>query len=313
MWNVNFLGFDFFFIAFSFFIYSFLGWIWETCFSSYKRKSFVNRGFLNGPIIPIYGIGGTVVYITLFGFADNVGALFLLGMLLATVLEYLTAVIMENAFHAKWWDYSDYKIQFQGRISLKASLFWGILSILDVKILGPLVKSLIERIPRRSGEYVCSGLIILGLIDLSVTVFYTLQLSEQVHRISELREEFLTYLLNTKMVERSTELKETFTSATFSKLTQTKDSIMSSLTSKFRDSLSKEMKPAEVEEKVAGFRNDLEKRFKTFTAKYKLNLRNNNLIHKRLIKAFPSLTFTKGRYYLQELKERINMHNGKKE
>ncbi|MDO5519665.1 MAG: putative ABC transporter permease [bacterium] len=313
MWNVSLLGFDFFFIAFSFFIYSFLGWIWETCFCSCKQKSFVNRGFLNGPIIPIYGIGGTVVYVTLSGFADNVGALFLLGMLLATVLEYLTAAIMENAFHAKWWDYSDYKIQFQGRISLKASCLWGILSVLDVRVLGPFVLELIRRIPRRGGEYACACLIILGLIDLTVTVFYTLQLSERVHRISNLREEFLTYLLNTKMVEKSSELKDAFASATFTKLTLKKDSIMSSLTNRFRDSLSKEMKPAEVEEQVEGFRSDLEKRFKTFATKYKLNLHNDNLIHKRLIKAFPSLTFTRGHYYLQELKERINMHNGKKE
>ncbi len=312
MWNIKVLDFDFFFIACSFFIYSFAGWIWETCFCSFKRKTFVNRGFLNGPIIPIYGIGGTLVYIMLFKYSTNQVAVFFLGMLLATVLEYLTAVIMETIFHAKWWDYSDYKFNIQGRISLKSSLFWGGLSVVDINVLGPIVSSIIYSFPRQAAELICLILICTSVADLSVTVVYTLQLSQSVHRLNMLREELFTYLLNTKLIEKSSDLKDTLFTATISKLGQKREGMINLLTTRFRASIATEAQPEEVERRVTKFREDVEKRFHQFATKYKLDSYRNNVVHKRLIKAFPNLKFKKGRFYLQELKERFNSKNVKK-
>ena len=189
MWNYVIFNHDFYFIFYSFIIFSFFGWIWETSKKSIQKKTFVNRGFLTGPIIPIYGFGGTIVYLLLFSIKENWGLVFLLGAVIATVLEYVTAVIMESVFHAKWWDYSDYRIHFQGRISLIASLFWGVLSVVDLYVFVPIVKAIVDWIPRTVGEVLGVFIIVIGTIDFVVTVVYALQLSRIIDSLMELREE----------------------------------------------------------------------------------------------------------------------------
>lgn len=312
MWNIRIMNFDFFFIVYSFFIFSFAGWIYETTKCSIEDKSFVNRGFLNGPIIPIYGVGGTIVYVVLKPFELHVGLVLLLGFILTTVLEYLTAVAMEKAFHAKWWDYSRFKYNFQGRICLPASLLWAVFSAADVYVLGPMVERIVDGIPRKAGELMGYVLIVIFLSDFLITVVYTLQLSLNLKRLSTLREELLTYLLNTSLIEKTTELKETLQSASISHLSEKREAVVSLLLERFKASLSKEMNDEDLEQRVVVFKKELETKLKNFSTKYRMDSKRNNFIHKRLLKAFPTLTFTKGRYYLQEIKERINSYNGKK-
>ena len=91
----------------SFFIYGFLGWCAEVAFAATQEKRFVNRGFLNGPICPIYGIGVTVVIIALEPYAGNLAVLYVVSALLVTALEWATGLLLEKIFHHKWWDYSD--------------------------------------------------------------------------------------------------------------------------------------------------------------------------------------------------------------
>lgn len=100
-----------------FFIYSFLGWTVESIGCSIASKRTINRGFLNGPICPVYGFGAVIV-ISLLGRFNNVVIVFLLGMILTTILEYFTGFILETLFHAKWWDYSDRKFNIKGRVCL---------------------------------------------------------------------------------------------------------------------------------------------------------------------------------------------------
>lgn len=152
MWEARFFGFEFYFLVYNFFLYSFCGWIYESTLVSIQHKTWVNRGFLNGPIVPIYGAGATAVYLFLSGIPDEPVLIFVIGMLVATVLEYLTSYVMEKLFHAKWWDYSNYKYHFQGRICLLASLLWGFLSLLMMDVLQPFMNSVIASIPRRAGE-----------------------------------------------------------------------------------------------------------------------------------------------------------------
>ena len=113
-----------------FYIYCFFGWCIESTIVSVEDKRLVNRGFLNGPFLPIYGFGAIIVLFITLPFKKNIIEVYFLGMIGATILEYFTGCLMEAIFKIKYWDYSYYKIQYKGRICLVSSLFWGVLSVL---------------------------------------------------------------------------------------------------------------------------------------------------------------------------------------
>ncbi|SJZ70274.1 putative ABC transporter permease [Garciella nitratireducens] len=133
-------------IVIYFAVYSFIGWIIETTYVSFSKKKFVNRGFLNGPFCPIYGFGALLI-IHLFIFlnhyfsgilAKSIGFKILLAMLLTTILEYITGYILEKIFKCKWWDYSNYFLNLHGRVCIKYSVFWGILSYILIAFIHPI-------------------------------------------------------------------------------------------------------------------------------------------------------------------------------
>lgn len=121
-----------------FFIYSVVGWIYESLLFSFEEKKFINRGFLNGPYCPVYGFGA-LLDILLIGRIDNFALLFLAGILITCSLEYMTAVLLENIFHAKWWDYSNYKFNLQGRVCLIGALVFGLFTVVLIKVIHPFI------------------------------------------------------------------------------------------------------------------------------------------------------------------------------
>ena len=160
MWDLTVCGIDFYHLMNWLIIYSFFGWVWETCYVSVKSGKFVNRGFINGPLCTIYGFGAVSVYVLLKPFSDNLLYLYLGGVVVATALEYVTAVLMESIFHTSWWDYSDNKFNFQGRICLGASLGWGAFTVILFKVLHPLVESIVILYPVYVGEI---GICVIGI------------------------------------------------------------------------------------------------------------------------------------------------------
>ena len=135
-----------------FFFYSVIGWVMETIYCSIGEKKFVNRGFLSGPLCPIYGTGAVVFGVCLMPFYNKFGftkwyiipLVILLGMLLADIVEFLTSLIMEKLFNARWWDYSNEKFNLQGRICLKHTLYWGVASGLFIYGIHPHVINLLK-------------------------------------------------------------------------------------------------------------------------------------------------------------------------
>ena len=130
-----------------FIIYSFLGWCCETVYCSILQKKFVNRGFLYGPMCPIYGCGALLVLYLLRDVRASILPLFLSGMVVTTILEYLTSVLLEKLFHMKWWDYSAMPFNINGRVCLLNSCEFGALSVFVVMVLHPAVTRLVGRIP----------------------------------------------------------------------------------------------------------------------------------------------------------------------
>ena len=180
MWNLTVCGIDFYHLMNWLIIYSFFGWVWETCYVSVKSGKFVNRGFINGPLCTIYGFGAVSVYVILRPFSDNLLYLYLGGVVVATALEYVTAVLMESIFHTSWWDYSDNKFNFQGRICLGASLGWGFFTVLLFKVLHPIVEYIVALYPVFIGEI---GVCVIGIgyvVDFSFSVAAAFHIHEKL-------------------------------------------------------------------------------------------------------------------------------------
>lgn len=143
--NTNLIGnISFNDMMFYFFIYSFLGWCIEVIYSTLKTGKFINRGFLNGPVCPIYGVGMAVCVLLLNTFTDKWYLLFIVGCVFATLLELGTGFVLEKIFKTKWWDYSKEPFNFKGYICLKFSLLWGIAILLMFYTLVPLTNQVID-------------------------------------------------------------------------------------------------------------------------------------------------------------------------
>ena len=180
MWETTINGVDLYHLINWFFIYSFLGWLWETCYVSAKRGELINRGFVIGPVCTIYGFGALGVYLILNPVSDNLAYLFFGGIVVATLLEYVTAVLMESIFHTSWWDYSDKKFNFQGRICLGASLGWGFFTVLLFRVLHPLVESIVALYPMIVGEIgVCIASVVYA-VDFSFSAAAAFHLQEKI-------------------------------------------------------------------------------------------------------------------------------------
>lgn len=133
-------------IAF-FYIYCFIGWIFESVYVSLKEKTFINRGFLRLPLLPLYGTGAVIVLWLSLPFNDSLFLVYCSGVVSATVLEYVTGAIMECLFKVRYWDYSNVKWNLHGYVCLSSSLAWGILTILLTRVLHPLTVRLVLSLP----------------------------------------------------------------------------------------------------------------------------------------------------------------------
>jgi len=130
-----------------FIIYSFLGWIVEVCMGVGMRHKISNRGFLIGPICPIYGTGALLLTLVLGGSEKNLLAVFCIGLVGGVTLEYVTSVVMEKMFHVRWWDYSYMPFNLNGRICLQAAVMFGLAAILIEAVGNPMFLHLLEMLP----------------------------------------------------------------------------------------------------------------------------------------------------------------------
>lgn len=148
-----------------FFFYCFIGWIWETGYVFVRTGQWENRGFLHGPFLPIYGFGALVILWFTTPAKGNVWLIFLLGMLGATLLEYLGGILLEQIFHARYWDYSGVPLNLNGHVCLPCSFVWGLFSILLVKWIHGWVNGWVISIPVNFGFLIAMSLILLVSAD----------------------------------------------------------------------------------------------------------------------------------------------------
>ncbi len=152
-----------------FFIYGFLGWCCEVAFAT-RHGCFVNRGFLSGPICPIYGVGVGLVVTLMKPYSNNLAVLYVGGAVVVTVVEFLTGFIMDKAFHKRWWNYSGKPLNIGGYVCLPFSLLWGVALVLIMRLINPLIDDFIGLFPRDMGVVILAILEVALICDVVVTV-----------------------------------------------------------------------------------------------------------------------------------------------
>lgn len=149
-----------------FFIFAFVGWCWEVCLHLFQYGEFVNRGVLLGPWLPIYGFGGILLLILLKRFRENHLLTFLLTVLVCGVVEYVTSVCLEYIHDgAKWWDYTGYFGNINGRVCLEGLLVFGAGGCLFIYVVAPLLEDLLCKIPKKASWGAAVLLLVLFSVD----------------------------------------------------------------------------------------------------------------------------------------------------
>lgn len=160
-----------------FFFYSAAGWLLESVYCSIGEKKIVNRGFLTGPLCPIYGTAAIVMAVLIYNpFKDKPLIVFLLGIILCDIVEYITSYVMEKLFAARWWDYTYELCNINGRICLKHSLYWGVISVIFVGTIHPAVEKLYDKINGRYVYYIFAVVMLVFIADVTNSVIKALDI-----------------------------------------------------------------------------------------------------------------------------------------
>lgn len=154
-----------------FLFYGMLGWIVESIYMSFCNKKLTNRGFMQGPFIPIYGFGALLAYFLLQRFVYSPVLLYFAGAIMATSFEYMTAVLMQIVFGEVWWDYHDKPFNYKGILCLESSIAWGFYTVGFFYFVHPFITGYLERIPYDLSLFVMRGLVVISFMDFASCLY----------------------------------------------------------------------------------------------------------------------------------------------
>lgn len=249
--------------AWIFLIYAFLGWCSEVAFAAVNKGKFVNRGFLNGPVCPIYGFGMLIVVTALWGLKGNLILLFLGSAALTTALEFVTGFVLEKFFHDKWWDYSDMPFNIKGYICLKFTVLWGLAATFIVGAVHRFVYMLIVKMPTVPGIILLAVFAAAFVTDFVITVTELAKMPKKLGALLE-AEKALRAI--------SDKIGENISDTTIAAKEKGSE-------------IAVENKP-----KIEELKAEYEKKKQEFSAAFE----KRNFVHRRIVKAFPNLK--NGRY-----------------
>lgn len=261
-------------------LFSIGGWICETIYCTIVDKKLAYRGFLNGPVCPVYGFGGLAVVYLLAPFQYNIVLLFIMGMIVATIIEYITSYILEMIFHTRWWDYSSYPLNINGRVCLPYSIMFGILSIVAVYTIYPPAANIINKLDDTTKPSLAITLLILFLIDFFATVWGLFKLNGTLSKMKESRTELISELL--KVEPDANKLEK------FQFLKENRRPLI-----EIMNEAQEKLTPEEVE--IVESFADKEQRFQMYKGFGRTQM-------KRILHAFPNVKSKKFNFELSELK-----------
>ncbi len=174
---------------FLFYFYCFAGWCFESVYVSLKSKKWVNRGFMRGPFLTLYGSGAIMMLVVSRPFADDILLTYIAGVVGATALEYVTGVAMETLFQVRYWDYSQRFLNFQGHICLRSSVTWGFFTVLMTRVIHRPIEKMMYMIPGQVLYYTTVILTVYIVADFTLSFKAALDLRDILVKIMKAREE----------------------------------------------------------------------------------------------------------------------------
>lgn len=293
---------------FFFYAYCFFGWCFESAYVSLKSRRFVNRGFMRGPFLPLYGTGGIMMLLVSMPFADNIFLMYLAGCVGATLLEYITGVLMEALFKVRYWDYSNQKFNFQGHICLGSSLAWGGLTIFMTEILHKTVERLALMIPST----------ILMVVTLLLTCYIVSDFTLSFKAAIDLRDVLI------KMEKAKDELKhlqkrlDVLIAIADSEFEEKREESRQALVAKLEERI--DACKRIIQEKPAEHLGNIKDEFDDIILKYRMNLQQNriykyakNTYLRSLLLGNPGIISGRFKEALDELKAAVNERGDKEE
>lgn len=185
-----------------FYIYCFFGWIIESTYVSVCTGNWVNRGFMRGPVIPIYGTGAIIILFAVIPFRTSPILVFILGTIAASVLEFVTGFVMERIYKVRYWDYSDKPFNLCGYICLFNSLCWGVLSILLIYLVHSWVEKGVLFLNDMVLLSIDSGISSLFIVDLFNSSTTAVELKKMLANSQKLKDDLMN--VHNKMIEFNT-------------------------------------------------------------------------------------------------------------
>lgn len=248
-----------------FMIYAFLGWCLEVSYHVVKSKKFINRGFLNGPVCPIYGVGMVILIFFLTPLANNFLLLFIGSVLLTSILEFITGFILEKVFDDKWWDYSQEPFNIKGYICLTFSIAWGLGAIFIFDIVHPMIAVLVSFLDNTIGYLLLILISGCFIADFIITVFGIFEIKRKLKILEEIAENLRAY-----SEDVGEHIYKGMTLAI-----KTKEN----LKTKFDE------RKLEIEDNL----NESKQKIEELKTKYENIKKEKGFVHKRLEKAFPNI------------------------
>ena len=290
-------------VVLMFFIYAFLGWCTEVAFAACKNGRFVNRGFLNGPICPIYGFGLIGVVLMLKPMQGNLLLLYIGSFMLTSLIELITGFLLEKLFHAKWWDYSKMPLNIGGYVCLLFSLIWGAACLGIVEWVHPLISSLVNHLPNVLIIILDSVFVLTLFLDLAATLASIRKLSDRLEKLSEIAAEIhrMSDELGSGIADRTLNAKEHLDelgSDIEAKKVNAKERI-EDIGTEFAN------KTQLAREHIDEVRSENERKLVELKEKFEAISTRHPFGQRRLLEAFPNLSSNKHNEALVRLREKL--------
>lgn len=207
-------GFSLYHILAYFLIYSCIGWCLEVIYAAATTGQLVNRGFLNGPVCPIYGFGMIIVLFALTPLQHSILLLYIGGVILPSALELVGGWALYKLYHTRWWDYSDYPFNIGGYICLEFSLLWGVGTLIVMKLVHPIIADAVAFIPPLVGLILMFLLYVLYAADTIATAFAASDLARDLDALENVADSMhavsdaMTELLGTNAMAMDQKMDE---------------------------------------------------------------------------------------------------------
>lgn len=295
---------------FAFYFYCFFGWCFESTFVSIKNKRLVNRGFMRGPFLPLYGTGAIMMLIVSMPFQHHVLLTYIAGCIGATLLEYITGVLMESLFKVRYWDYSNQKLNFQGHICLTSSLAWGGLTLLMTKVVHKPVEQVMFLIPPQFMAVFTFILTMYIVADFSLSFKAAIDLKDILVKMEAAKEELVRVQKRLDIIIAITneehELKKIEKEVKKSARDEKIDELIYSIEQRLVNIKEK------IQSGVTSYPDHIREEILELRTKYKINvemrfqLKNLKDFYKRqMIKGNPGMVSKKFKEALQEIKDSV--------